>query len=122
MEVIQAVLATYGVYTASLEREYIKAQQKPAPPIVSPVKAVPLFTTAKEKPNGKTARIRSVMTGGNWWTVTELSDRTGIPVELVFGVLSALKRQGDVETERVFRGQPRERRWLRPQRYRMVTR
>ena len=81
------------IYSAALEREYIRAQQKPAPAH----KPVPELKRASYQ------RIRAVLeqARGKGWTVAELSVATGLPGSTVLPAVRALQRERIVNVEKV---------------------
>lgn len=87
--IIQQVLARFGTYSASLEREYIRSQQRTPEPDGKPVAAN--YTDARRM---VTQSLRAVP---GWWTGADLSAHTGLTVTAISYALHAMVSADEVE-------------------------
>jgi hypothetical protein len=114
---IQIVLHTYGVYDASLERAFIRAHQKPAPPL-------PMATTLpsndgrlrRDVVQSRRIRVCAVLrASGVWMTVSDVAGELGVVPKQIDYTLSQLASCGQVQRERQIgqRMQVQRYRWSR---------
>lgn len=110
MAIIQSVLNHYGVYSAELEREYVRSQQRPD----GAVTTVPAL-----KPGSARSIVGAWLRAHpHWWTVSQIVVATKLRRELVVSACGSMAYSGEVDRERppikgaqIHRGQMQRYRW-----------
>lgn len=87
MEIIEAVIQRYGIYTAALEREYVKSQQRaPEPPQTAPSESRVI----------RDHIAAFLQKHPEWWTMTEISRLLLIDIATVNTAIYTLTKRGEV--------------------------
>jgi hypothetical protein len=94
---IASVLERYGAYNASLEREYVRAQQIPARQYAKPVvKAGPGRSIT---PSSIRWRALRLLRDGQWWTADDAARELGLDRTRTQTALSTLAAEKKVVKE-----------------------
>lgn len=101
-------------YTAAMEREGIRAQQRPPdpPPVYVKLPRVLRTVPAPKRPSAR-GLIRDLLKQGGWFSAKDIAERVELHLSSTYDAVMRMKAAGQVQAERDTVGRRRE-----PQRYR----